>query len=165
MTEDLAERVAALERRVAALEGRPAESTQDSQDGQDGPGGVVGYQGELTNLGWQIRLPAPAVLALPDGPRAEVLAALSSPDRIALVRVLARDGAQTGAALQEAAQLGSPGRLYHHLKTLTAAGLVEQDGRGTYRLRPTAVIPALVLLTAAADIAGQLRPGVRSSDG
>ncbi|MFI5609699.1 ArsR/SmtB family transcription factor [Amycolatopsis sp. NPDC051903] len=161
MTEDLAERVAALERRVAALEGRPEESTPD------GPGGVVGYQGELTdpNLTWQIRLTAPAVLGLPDGPRAEVLAALASPDRIALVRVLARDGAQTGAALQESAGLGSPGRLYHHLKTLTSAGLVEQDRRGSYRLRPTATIPALVLLTAAADIAGELRPGVRSADG
>ncbi|MGV9301172.1 MULTISPECIES: ArsR/SmtB family transcription factor [Amycolatopsis] len=157
MTEDLAERVAALERRMAALEGRPAESVPG------GPQGIVGYQGELTDpeLRWEIRLTTPAVLSLPDGPRAEVLAALANTDRIALVRLLARDGAQTGAALQEAAELSSPGRLYHHLKALTAAGLVEQDRRGSYRLKPTAAIPALVLLTAAADVAGQLRPGVR----
>ncbi|SEP54214.1 ArsR/SmtB family transcription factor [Amycolatopsis saalfeldensis] len=159
---DLAERLAALERRVAALEGRPAESIPDT------PGGVVGYQGELTEPGelrWAIRLAAPAVLALPDGPRVEVLAALANPVRIALVRALAQDGAQTGAALQEAAGLGSPGQLYHHLKALTSAGLVEQDRRGSYRLRPAATIPALVLLTAAADVAGQLRPGVRNQNG
>ncbi|WP_020657621.1 ArsR/SmtB family transcription factor [Amycolatopsis benzoatilytica] len=156
MTEDLAERVAALESRMAALEGRPADPAPG------GPSGIVGYQGELADpeLSWQIRLAVPAVLGLPDGPRAEVLAALANPDRIALVRLLARDGAQTGAALQEAAELSSPGRLYHHLKTLAAAGLVEQDRRGSYRLKPTAAIPALVLLTAAADIAGQLRPAV-----
>ncbi|GAA3578576.1 hypothetical protein GCM10022222_74140 [Amycolatopsis ultiminotia] len=161
MTDDLTERVAELERRVAALEERSAESTPDS------PNGIVGYQGELTDpeLRWSIRLTAPAVLALPDGPRVEVLAALASADRIALVRLLARDGPQTGAALREAAELGSPGRLYHHLKALTGAGLVEQDRRGSYRLRPTAAIPALVLLTAAADVAGQLRPGVRGTGG
>ncbi|WP_033295543.1 ArsR/SmtB family transcription factor [Amycolatopsis jejuensis] len=158
MTEDLAERVAELERRVAVLEARPAES---------GPDGIVGYQGELVDpeLRWAIRLSTPAVLDLPDAPRAAVLAALASTDRIALVRLLARDGPQTGAALQEAAELGSPGRLYHHLKALTSAGLVEQDRRGSYRLRPTAAIPALVLLTASADIAGQLRPGVHGAAG
>ncbi|MBB4685174.1 ArsR/SmtB family transcription factor [Amycolatopsis jiangsuensis] len=161
MTEDLAERVAELERRVAALEGRSAESVPD------GPQGIVGYQGELSDpeLSWEIRLSPPAVLALPDGPRVEVLSALANADRVALVRLLARDGPQTGAALRAAAELGSPGRLYHHLKALTAAGLVEQDRRGSYRLRATATIPALVLLTAAADVAGQLRPGVRGPGG
>jgi hypothetical protein len=34
---------------------------------------------------------------------------------------------------------------------------VEQDGRGSYRIAPPAVVPVLVLLAAAADVAGQLR--------
>ncbi|MBQ0923125.1 hypothetical protein [Saccharopolyspora endophytica] len=62
-----------------------------------------------------------------------------------------------GGHLAEAAELGSTGRLYHHLKSLTATNLVEQDKRGSYRLRPKAAIPALVLLTAASDVADQLR--------
>ena len=97
------------------------------------------------------------MLALPDGPRADVLAALGHPARAAIVRLLATQGPQPAAALQEAADLGSTGRLYHHLKSLTATHLVEQDKRGSYRLRPQATIPALLLLTAASDIADQLR--------
>jgi hypothetical protein len=53
----------------------------------------------------------------------------------------------------------STGQLYHHLRSLTHCGIVEQDGRGSYRVAPRAVVPALVLLTAAADVAGQLRGG------
>lgn len=97
------------------------------------------------------------MLELPDGPRTDVLAALGHPARAAIVRHLASEGPRPAAALQEAADLGSTGRLYHHLKALTAANLVEQDKRGSYRLRPKATIPALVLLTAASDIADQLR--------
>ena len=69
--------------------------------------------------------------------------------------LLARGG-QPATALQEAARLGSTGQLYHHLKALTASGVVEQDKRGSYRLRTAATVPVLVLLTAASDVAGQL---------
>jgi hypothetical protein len=48
------------------------------------------------------------------------------------------------------------GQLYHHPRSLTHCGLVEQDGRGSYRIA-SAVVRILVLLTAAADVAGQLR--------
>ncbi|WHT21200.1 helix-turn-helix domain-containing protein [Crossiella sp. CA-258035] len=150
--EQLAKRVADLEARVAALEGIAEQAVAEA-------GGVISYQGRLTSpdLEWSIALPANRVLALPDGPRIEVLAALGHPVRAKVVRLLAEQGARSAAELQAEAEVGSTGQLYHHLKPLTAAGLVEQDGRGRYRLRGTALVPALVLLAAAADIAGQLK--------
>ncbi|SFS68092.1 ArsR/SmtB family transcription factor [Saccharopolyspora flava] len=154
---DLQQRVEALEARVAALEsGRSAEA----EPAPEPSGGHLRYEGHLAEpaeLDWRIDVDPTRVLALPDGPRTDVLAALGHPARAAIVRLLAAQGPQPAAALQEAADLGSPGRLYHHLKSLTAANLVDQDKRGTYRLRPQATIPALVLLTAASDIADQLR--------
>ncbi|MGW0523598.1 ArsR/SmtB family transcription factor [Crossiella sp. NPDC003009] len=150
--EQLAQRVADLEARVAALEGIAEQAVAEA-------GGVISYQGRLSapDLEWSITLPATRVLALPDGPRIEVLAALGHPVRAKVVRLLAEQGARSAAELQAEAEVGSTGQLYHHLKPLTAAGLVEQDGRGRYRLRGTALVPALVLLAAAADIAGQLK--------
>lgn len=153
-TEDLNARLDALERRVAALEGR---GTADAAPTNDG---VVTYHGRVSapvDLEWTIQVDPARVLDLDDSPRTDVLAALGHPARAAIVRLLAAHGAQPTARLQDAAGLGSTGQLYHHLKALTACGLVEQDKRGSYRLAPRVVVPALVLLTAASDVAGQLR--------
>ncbi len=158
-TVDVARKLAELEERVAALEGDDR-ATSDVPPGGDG-GGPVGYHGRVTlgggEVSWQIDAAPERVLALPDRGPVEVLAALAHPVRVGIVRSLLVDGPQPGAALQEAAGLGSTGQLYHHLKTLTSSGVVEQDKRGSYRLRPTATVPVLVLLTAASDVAGQLR--------
>ncbi|GAA4006337.1 helix-turn-helix domain-containing protein [Allokutzneria multivorans] len=152
---DLAARVAELELRVAALEGRAAAPEPVREDG----GGLLAYEGAVTlhhELAWKIRVQPEPLLGLPDGPRTEVIAALGSPVRVAVVRLLAAEGPQPAAALQAAAGLGSTGQLYHHLKALTGARIVEQDGRGSYRLRPQATVPVLIVLAAASDIAGQL---------
>ncbi|WP_416309522.1 ArsR/SmtB family transcription factor [Saccharopolyspora sp. NFXS83] len=154
-SDDVHSRLAALEQRVAELEGRPAAPAREPS------GGSVAYQGRLGEplaLEWNIHVDPVQVLDLPDAPRTDVLAALGHPLRAALVRRLAESGPATTAELQEAAELGSTGQLYHHIKSLTGCGLVEQDKRGSYRLRSQATVPALVLLTAASDIAGQLRP-------
>ena len=150
---DYAERIADLERRVAALEG-------DAVAPQALEAGIVGYQGDVRlngDLSWQIRLGVDATLKLPDGPRVDLLAALGHPVRAAIVRHLIANGAQPAPALSEAAGLRSTGQLYHHLKALVAAKAVVQDSRGSYQVPPTAVVPLLVILTAAADVAGQLR--------
>ncbi|RZQ59431.1 ArsR/SmtB family transcription factor [Amycolatopsis suaedae] len=154
MPDDLRDRVADLERRVAALEApaTPAAAPEGA--------GHITYSGRLerpAELAWDIALHPAAVLGLDDAPRVEVLAALAHPVRTAIVRELAENGSRPAADLQTAAGLGSTGQLYHHLKALTSAGIVEQDGRGSYRLRPVATVPTLVLLAAAADVAGQLR--------
>jgi len=154
---DLPERLAELERRVAALEaGAPAHRERPVPDGAAGTvryAGAVHLHGDVT---WEIALDAATALDLPDEPRVAVLAALGHPARARIVRSLLADGPRGTAALQEAAGLASTGQLYHHLRSLTHCGLVEQDGRGSYRVNGRAVVPALVLLTAAADVAGQL---------
>lgn len=154
-TNDVHERLRALEERVTALEGSPRPAHERVTAGED----VVEYRGRLSepvDLEWTIHVAPQGVLALDDGPRTEVLAALGHPARAAIVRHLVAEGGSSTADLQAAAGLGSTGQLYHHLKSLTGCGLVEQDKRGSYRLRPRATIPALILLTAASDIAGQL---------
>ncbi|MHA6621924.1 ArsR/SmtB family transcription factor [Pseudonocardia sp. DLS-67] len=155
---DVADRLADLERRVAALEA--AAPARPDKPAADGSAGIVTYAGEVHLHGdvtWEIALDAGTALALDDEPRVAVLAALGHPARARIVRSLLRSGPCGTAALQEAAGLASTGQLYHHLRSLTHSGLVEQDGRGSYRVNARAVVPALVLLTASADVAGQLR--------
>ncbi|BBG01247.1 MULTISPECIES: ArsR/SmtB family transcription factor [Pseudonocardia] len=120
--------------------------------------GVVRYSGEVAlhgEVSWAVEYDAGAALALDDEPRTAVLAALGHPVRVRIVRGLLH-GPRGTAELTEVAELASTGQLYHHLKALTHAGLVEQDGRGSYRIAPRAVVPTLALLTAAADVGGQL---------
>uniref|UniRef100_UPI0031DBD9D7 ArsR/SmtB family transcription factor n=1 Tax=Saccharothrix mutabilis TaxID=33921 RepID=UPI0031DBD9D7 len=156
---DLVQRLAELEQRVAALEGDERETVvlPDSEDG----GGELGYGGRVSlgggRVSWRIDVTPERALSLADRPRIEVLAALAHPARVDIVRSLLAGGPQPATALQEAARLGSTGQLYHHLKALTGSGVVEQDKRGSYRLRSAATVPVLVLLTAASDVAGQLR--------
>lgn len=156
---DLVERLAELERRVAALEGDERETIALPETEADT--GAFGYGGEVAlgdgRVSWRIDVTPEHALSLPDRPRIEVLSALAHPVRVEIVRTLLAQGSRPATALQEAAGLGSTGQLYHHLKALTTAGVVEQDKRGSYRLRAAATIPVLVLLTAASDVAGQLR--------
>ncbi|HZG88676.1 MAG TPA: helix-turn-helix domain-containing protein [Pseudonocardia sp.] len=157
------DRLTELERRVDVLEGalesaRPARSGDRPAPGSGA--GVVRYAGEVRLHGeitWSVSYDAGAALDLDDEPRLAVLAALGHPARVRIVRALLAGGPSGTAALQEAAGLASTGQLYHHLRSLTHSGLVEQDTRGSYRVAGPVVVPALVLLTAAADVAGQLR--------
>ncbi|QLY29039.1 ArsR/SmtB family transcription factor [Nocardia huaxiensis] len=148
---DVQAKLAELEARIEALEG--ARAPEDPARGFVHYGGEVDFGGEIT---WNIRYSAAAVLGLPAEARVEVLAALGHPVRQALVRMLL-DGPRTGTELADGVGLGSTGQLYHHIRALTAAKIVEQHGRGAYRIPAPKVVPVLVLLTAAADIAELLR--------
>lgn len=156
---DDAGRLEALEARVAALEGRsghrPAGDEPAGDAGEVGYHGAVRLQEDAGPITWTIGYDAAATLDLPAGPVSEVLAALGHPVRLALVRRLLAGPAGTHE-LVEAAELSSSGQLYHHLRTLTAARVVEQDGR-RYRVPPTGVVPVLVAVLAAADLSGTLR--------
>ena len=65
-------------------------------------------------------------------------------------------GPASVAELQEAVGGSSAGQVYHHLSTLAAAGVAEAVGGGRHRVPPTAVVPLLVGLLAAADVGGVL---------
>lgn len=149
------ERLADLERRVAALESPGATGTA-AVPGESG--GEVGYQGAVDLAGevsWTIRYDARAVTELPADAVADVLAALGHPVRLAIVRRLVL-GPASAAELVESASLSSTGQLYHHLRALTSARVVAQDGR-QYRIPASGVVPVLVTMLAAADLGGALR--------
>ncbi|MBY6365271.1 ArsR/SmtB family transcription factor [Rhodococcoides corynebacterioides] len=153
---ELADRLAALEARVAALESAGATAESDPPPST---GGAVGYSGDVHLAGdvsWSISYSPDGVLGLPPERSVEVLAALGHPVRFAIVRALLR-GPMSATALQDTVDASSAGRLYHHLKALTGARIVDQHARGDYRLAPSTVVPALVLMLASADIAGEVR--------
>jgi ArsR family transcriptional regulator, arsenate/arsenite/antimonite-responsive transcriptional repressor len=163
----LQEQLAKVAARVAALEaagglpGGPAAPERRPGDpgAAAGEAGSVGYSGTVRLAGevrWRIELDAAAVLELPAPAVVRVLAALGHAVRLSLVRRLLA-GPATVAQLQEAVGGSSAGQVYHHLSTLTAAGVVETAGGGVHRIPPTGVVPVLVTVLAAADLGGVLR--------
>ncbi len=154
--EQWAWKIADLEERVAALEAGPVSGPVPPSGDESGE---IGYQGTVALHGevqWTIRYSPAATLQLDGTGATGALAALGNPVRVAIIRRLLT-GPAAAAELQEAAALSSTGQLYHHLRALASARVVEQDGRGHYRVPPRAVVPVLVLLLAGADVAGELR--------
>lgn len=154
MNDDHEARLADLERRVSLLEeGSPGTGVEGA-----GTAGHVGYRGSVTldgSVQWNIEYDATATLSLDPSAVTAVLDALGSPARLAIVRTLLR-GPASAAELQDATELSSTGRLYHHLRALSAARVVDQEGRNRYRIAPEKVVPLLVLTLAAADVAERL---------
>ena len=75
--------------------------------------------------------------------------ALSSPQKVSLLRALLGPPSESAAALGAAAQL-STGSLYHHLRDLMHAGLIAQEGRNRYAITPRGQRVLLLLLALAA---------------
>lgn len=128
---------------------------------QDGSSGAVIYAGAAriaeAQYSWQMERPVPGLLQLLEGEPemlSHTFAALGSPVRLMLLRELLQ-GPKTGQQIQEATGISSAGQLYHHLKELLAAGLIEQKSRNLYLLPPRNMIPFLVLLAAAFDSTGK----------
>ena len=76
--------------------------------------------------------------------------ALSSPQKVGLLRALLGHDSESAAALGTAAQL-STGSLYHHLRDLMHAGLIAQEGRNRYQITPRGQRVLLLLLALAAE--------------
>ena len=176
-TRDLVARVTELERRVALLEdgrgertpqrpivdtdkfwalARLAERTGPEFD-KEGVAGSLLFAGRATTPGggdliWQAEHPLPAVLAEGWEDAAVVLAALGNPVRLEIVRRLLLGG-ETIQELQEIPGLGTSGQLYHHLRDLQSAGLVTQRRRGRYGVAADKVVPALIIIAAAENMA------------
>ena len=76
--------------------------------------------------------------------------ALSSPQKVALLRALLGQEHKSAASLGAVANL-STGSLYHHLRDLMHAGLIGQAGRNQYQITPRGQRVLLVLLALAAE--------------
>ncbi len=163
------DRIGALERRVAALEGEPAPGPEPEGDrwwllehlarnagpafARDGVAGSVAYGGRVRAPGtgeivWQMEHPASDVLEGDLDAAAAVLAALGHPVRLNILRRIAL-GAQTVGELQELAGTGTSGQIHHHLRQLRAAGLIVQQRRNHYAIPADRVVPVLVAVAAA----------------
>jgi DNA-binding transcriptional ArsR family regulator len=164
-----------LERRVAALEvaawarddsrtaAAPDLAALDELRRKDGPRyargelrGAVTFAGSAEfgdrKLLWAGEHGLPEIVDLDHDAMARLFTALGHPARLALVRALLA-GDRTSAGLQEVIGTASAGQLYHHLKDLIAAGVAEQAGRSRYRISNARIVPLLVVLAAAGDVA------------
>ncbi|MFF4950974.1 ArsR/SmtB family transcription factor [Streptomyces chattanoogensis] len=175
---DLEQRVADLERRLAALE-QAAELTAEPPDGRPAPSAardrrddlwaLHGLKEQLAELGadnggvlfagavrtptgkryeWQYGLVTDTVLDRDWADAAESFAALGQPVRLRLLREIL-GGRCTAAELTELDGTGTTGQIYHHLRQLTAAGWLHTAARGRYEVPVSRVVPLLVMLTAA----------------
>ncbi|CAM5226822.1 ArsR/SmtB family transcription factor [Streptomyces hirsutus] len=169
---ELEDRVADLERRLAALEA--AEAAEPARRGDPRPGEGVfwaleGLKNQLAELKatdggvlftGAVRLPTgeqyewqhgalTGGLLDDDWPTAaEPLAALGHPVRLRLLREIL-GGRRTAAELAELDGVGTTGQIYHHLRQLTGAGWLHTTGRGRHEVPAGRVVPLLVLLSAA----------------
>ncbi|WP_206185043.1 ArsR/SmtB family transcription factor [Thermoactinospora rubra] len=139
---------------MAALEGKAAAPAALPTDDT----GHVTYGGEVRLGGrgyvWEMVRPPGWLVEQPAAPMAGVLAAAGHPARFRILQLLLA-GPKPIADLQAELGLASQGQLYHHLKTLSSAGLVDQPERGVYRVPPKCVVPVLALAAAALDVAHQ----------
>lgn len=119
------------------------------------PGGAVVFTGIADTASgraeWQYGQQTAALVESDDAAdelAATHLAALGSPARVRLVRevLLGRD---TVADLVALDGFGTTGQVYHHVRTLTAAGWLRSTGRSRFAVPPERVVPLLVILAAA----------------
>ncbi|MDO4264760.1 MAG: winged helix-turn-helix domain-containing protein, partial [Deinococcus sp.] len=145
---DLAARLAELERRVSALEGRETALTRtDTPTDEDPfwalnrlktdfPDGALLYAGHVylptgEHWGWKEFEDTAALLQSDWEGAAPVLAALGHPLRLAILRAVLH-GSRSTTELQADPGLAVGGKLYHHLRELQAAGWLLLQGRGQY---------------------------------
>lgn len=162
--DELAERLTAVEQRLAALEaGAPAAAEPSMLSEEvfwvvDGirrrvaeEGGAVIFAGSVQvaegPVEWQYGRTADDLLAADWSPSAKDLAALGHPVRLALLQAVL-SGTRTVGDLAERLEMGSTGQLYHHLNQLSARGWLVSGGRGSYSVPAERVVPLLVLITA-----------------
>ncbi|MGW2203516.1 ArsR/SmtB family transcription factor [Streptomyces sp. NPDC001774] len=165
---ELEERVAELERRMAALEGteRPVPEAVDdafwalerlkaqlAEAGPQGEDGGVLFTGSVRlptreRYEWQFGALTERLLDEDWADTADSFAALGHPVRLRLLREIL-GGRRTAAELAELEETGTTGQIYHHLRQLTGAGWLHTPGRGRYEVPGARVVPLLVVLTAA----------------
>lgn len=160
--DDLARRLADVERRLAELEGRDRTAEVSAEDRfwalnalkeQVGEPGAVLFTGSVTvaegeRYEWQEGKLTSHLLEQDWAELAQSLGALAHPVRLALVQEIVR-GRRATSELSGDERFGTSGQLYHHLRQLVAAGWLKQTGRGQYAVPPQRMVPLLVILMGA----------------
>lgn len=159
MSGDLDHRLTALEARVTALERSPTPPTPDHLPpdfwilnglaDQDANGVVFAGRVQIGDspIEWQYGLSTPTIQQQTWADAAPTFAALGHPARLDLLRAILA-GQTSTAELSQLDDLGSAGKLYHHLRELVAAGWLRPAGRGHHRVPAERVVPLLVMLAA-----------------
>lgn len=154
---DLEQRVAELERRLTALEGRDSDSAsprlgdgdfwaleglrqQLTDVGEAGADGGVLYAGSVRlptgeQYGWQYGALTEALLDGDWADAADSFAALGHPVRLRLLREIL-GGLSTAAELAALDGAGTTGQIYHHLRQLTGTGWLQAADGAATRSRP-----------------------------
>jgi DNA-binding transcriptional ArsR family regulator len=163
---ELEQRVADLERRLAALENaqhtapRLGEGDFWALEGlkeqlaalKAADGGVLFTGAVRLSTGeqydWQHGSLTEGLMEVDWTECAESFAALGHPVRLRLLREVV-GGRRTAAELAELDEIGTTGQIYHHLRQLTGAGWLHTTGRGRYEVPPGRVVPLLVALATA----------------
>ena len=164
-TKDVLKQIQAEVRQLQALvaEGRggqegPAEAAGEGVAGKSKSDAIVQYSvsrpstgvGDATFKTGMVSVSAAQIAKVTDESAAILGYALSSPQKIALLRALIGREAESAAALGVTAQL-STGSLYHHLRDLMHAGLIAQAGRNQYHVTPRGQRVLLLLLALASE--------------
>ncbi|MFD3656278.1 ArsR/SmtB family transcription factor [Streptomyces sp. NPDC058620] len=175
---ELEERVAALERRLAALERPPRpepaaaaeecwseadfwalEGLKQQLSGDDdatADGGVL-YTGAVRlptgeQYEWQYGVLTTQLLGPDEDPPdwSDLAESLAALGHPVRLRLLREilAGRRTAAELTALDGVGTTGQIYHHLRQLAGAGWLHTTGRGRYEVPGVRVVPLLVVLTA-----------------
>ncbi|MFB9325090.1 ATP-binding protein [Paenibacillus aurantiacus] len=122
----------------------------------EGAGGIsyAGRYGALQPpLYWETQeRRAEQLLGIDSEKAAKVLGAIGHKQRLDIL-LAALQGPITGGELLERLGMGTTGQLYHHIKPLVGANLLQQEERGgRYSLPANRVLPLLLLLAAAGEL-------------
>ncbi|TDO34719.1 hypothetical protein EV643_12678 [Kribbella sp. VKM Ac-2527] len=139
-------RLAALERRVAALESAHPQRKKVLPDEAD-PADDPVLRAVPTTTADVLAARTADVLASDWAARASTLAALGNPVRLTLLREILH-GRTTVNALSEVDGLGTTGQIYHHLRHLTAEDWLHTPTRGVFAVPPNKRAALLAILAA-----------------
>jgi hypothetical protein len=134
-------RLAELERRIAALESAATTATGSRQ--RTAPAQADG-QAEAARALTALRARGDWSTVAP------ALAALGSPIRLTVLREIVR-GHATVNSLSQVEGLGTSGQIYHHLRHLTAEGWLHTPTRGTFAIPSSRVAALHAILNALED--------------
>jgi len=140
-------------------ENRPVWQAQNETSGSDQPfkerssvfyAGTVFLQGQGLRMEPQERQMA-ELLDIQTEKAAKIITALGHKQRLDILKTVLAEPL-TGSELVERLHMGTTGQLYHHLKALLGADLLEQEPGGRYTVPKHRQLPFLLLLAAAGDM-------------